>query len=77
MSKCEYCKNKGTNRFLVQSKDMDAGIDAKIVNLDQPYLFVSGWFDGFVGIQPILAPINYCPMCGRALGGDSRCAEPM
>lgn len=77
MSGCDYCKNKSTNRFLVQSKDMDAGVDAKIVNLDQPNLVVSGWFDGFVGIAPVSAHINYCPMCGRALGGDSRCAEPM
>ena len=70
--KCDYCKNKGTNRFLVQSKDMDTGVDAKIANLDQPSLVVSGWFDGFVGIPPVSAPINYCPMCGRALGGVSR-----
>ena len=75
--KCDYCKNKRKNKFLVQSKDMDAGVDAKVVILDQPYLFVSGWFDCFVGIPPILATINHCPICGRALGGDSRCAEPM
>lgn len=84
MSKCDYCKNKSKNKYLVQSKDMDAGVDAKIcvywntlTKADQPNLVVSGWFDGFVGIAPVSVSINYCPICGRALGGDSRCAEPM
>ncbi len=75
---CEYCKNKQKNKWLVQTDDYSAGVDAKITKLDGvAYLAVSGWYDGWqggikwqggaVGIEAEAVAINYCPMCGRRL----------
>lgn len=65
---CDYCKNKSKNKWLVRSDDRDAGVEAKVVKIDDTaYLSVGGWFDGFVGIAPKMKPIAYCPMCGVKL----------
>lgn len=69
---CEYCKNKHKNKWLIQTDDYSAGVDAKVIKLDGvAYLSVSGWYDGWpgggVGIEAEAVAINYCPMCGRRL----------
>ena len=65
---CQYCKNKTKNDYIVQSNDRNSGVDAKVIKNDGiALLAVSGWFDGFVGIEPCFASINYCPICGERL----------
>ena len=66
---CEYCRyNDNINKSLVKTYDSNfEGLNASIVNNQ---LFVSGFYDSFVGIEPINAKINYCPMCGQKLDKD-------
>lgn len=62
---CEYCEG---GKFLGKSNNISEGVDAVIYGAS---LRVSGWFDGFAGIEPIRIPIDYCPKCGRDLRGDA------
>lgn len=64
---CEYCDT--AVKFLGASRSGADGVDASIV---VGQLRVSGWFDGIVGIDPLLIPINYCPMCGRDLRKETK-----
>lgn len=71
---CVYCKNKKKNAWLARSDDKFSGVEAKVVTIDgSAYLAVSGWYDGWsggaVGIEQRLAPIRFCPMCGRKFEG--------
>lgn len=58
---CKYCESEVP---LGSSGDVSSGVEAYISDGD---LVVAGWFDGFVGIEPIHVPIDYCPMCRRPL----------
>lgn len=65
---CPYCKNKVKNEYIVAPSNETDGIDMKIIRKDGiALLAVSGWYDGFIGIETRFAPISWCPMCGERL----------
>jgi hypothetical protein len=66
---CDYCK-KVNNKLLIGCSDRDSGVDAQIhywKKEKRAVLSVSGFYDGFVGIEGGEIEIKYCPMCGIKL----------
>lgn len=73
-TKCRFCEYKRDFQPLADSNAVDKGWDnsglaAYIVS---GVLHVTGYYDGCVGIEPVETKINYCPMCGRKLEGDTQ-----
>ena len=65
--KCIYCEYK-INSFIVDTpREKSNGLRVFITG---EKIKLTGWFDGFVGIEPIETEINYCPMCGRKMKGS-------
>ncbi len=65
--KCRYCEYKRDYEYLVKTTRSHTS-DGLRVHIDGDQLVVSGWYDSMVGIEPVEAKINFCPMCGRKLG---------
>lgn len=62
---CEYCED---GKPLGASSSRFDGVEAEIEGAD---LVVGAWYDSGVGNVPLYIPINYCPMCGRDLRGET------
>ena len=67
---CEYCEIGANNKNMTSKKYSDVTVDIHkdeyVLSIDycEPYGFESLYYYDYFNI-------NYCPMCGRKLGGSN------